>query len=527
MERWRTLAELARAEGICLFLTGLLVACQASHPLGDEPDGEEDPSAGTIMSVFEGRVDPQSQRLIFTSIPESWIDSSGKVFLDLRFADGAYFPPTELHLSAEDPQGPPIFLNAGGLSRWRWDHLGLRLRVQIGKLSFADKVSLKGRMKRFKARKVDFELRLRAPSPAVWGALLFEGPPVAPPGAPIARIDRAHPPEPILRSSSITFFVSAQDPRHGLECSLDGSPFSECASPTHYDGLEDGTHVFEVRAVGTDGHPGASVRYAWEIGREVETRITSKEPAQPVTSSKIMTLAFESKTADSFECRLDGSAFTRCASPMRYTSLSERAHLFEVRGLSKAGTPGTAVSHGWTVDRTAPQVTLEFSDPEWSPTARDERLFRFLSTETATFTCRLDGDRAESCSSPWTARRLSDGSHQVTITATDLAGNRGPELSLNWIVSTRPGEASPLSLSGIGRTTAEIRWSTSVPATSQAVYGLSKFDQSTPVTATYQTNYAVVLSGLTPFTFYRVRGRSVDRDGREILTDIATFRTLR
>ena len=52
-----------------------------------------------------------------------------------------------------------------------------------------------------------------------------------------------------------------------------------------------------------------------------------------------------------FECRLDGGAWTACASRQSYTDLADGSHTFEVRAVSPPGNPDTTpASHTWTID---------------------------------------------------------------------------------------------------------------------------------------------------------------------------------
>lgn len=57
----------------------------------------------------------------------------------------------------------------------------------------------------------------------------------------------------------------------------------------------------------------------------------------------------------SFECALDGAAFSPCTSPASYLSLAEGPHGFQVRALDSLGnTDPTPASYDWTIDLTSP-----------------------------------------------------------------------------------------------------------------------------------------------------------------------------
>jgi acid phosphatase type 7 len=68
-------------------------------------------------------------------------------------------------------------------------------------------------------------------------------------------------------------------------------------------------------------------------------------------SSNSATFAFSSNEAGStFECSLDGAAFTGCSSPKDYTNLSDGSHTFEVKATDTAGNVSQTVNRTWTVD---------------------------------------------------------------------------------------------------------------------------------------------------------------------------------
>lgn len=87
-----------------------------------------------------------------------------------------------------------------------------------------------------------------------------------------------------------------------------------------------------------------------------DTVIDSAPPA--LTNAASASISFHATEAgSSFACRLDGAAFTACASPATYTGLAGGSHSFAVRATDPAGnadtSPATAV---WTIDLTPPGV---------------------------------------------------------------------------------------------------------------------------------------------------------------------------
>jgi methionine-rich copper-binding protein CopC len=71
------------------------------------------------------------------------------------------------------------------------------------------------------------------------------------------------------------------------------------------------------------------------------------------------TFTFSSSEAEaSFECRLDGEAYSACTSPKSYTNLSDGSHTLQVRATDTAGnTDATPANYTWTVDITAPTLS--------------------------------------------------------------------------------------------------------------------------------------------------------------------------
>jgi hypothetical protein len=191
-----------------------------------------------------------------------------------------------------------------------------------------------------------------------------------------------------------------------------------------------------------------------------DTTITSA-PADP-TASTSASIAFNASESGSvFECKLDAGAYGNCSSPKAYTALSTGAHTFSVRASDAAGnTDASPASRTWTInppaDTTAPDTTIS-SGPN-GPTNDSTPMFAFTATEaSSTFACRVDSGSYGACATPWTTAVLSDGSHTVSVRATDGAGNTdATPATRSFTVDTAAprttitSSPSALSLSGSG-----------------------------------------------------------------------------
>lgn len=165
------------------------------------------------------------------------------------------------------------------------------------------------------------------------------------------------PPESPLTTSdtTATFTFSSNQAGSTFECSLDEFAFVACASPVTYTGLAVQDHTFAVRAVNSRGQVDATpAEYEWTIvlppdTTAPETTISSTPPAS--TSSTSASFAFSSnEDGSTFECSLDGSAFTLCVSPRTYSGLSVSSHTFRVRAVDPAGNVDASPAlYTWTV----------------------------------------------------------------------------------------------------------------------------------------------------------------------------------
>jgi MYXO-CTERM domain-containing protein len=122
-----------------------------------------------------------------------------------------------------------------------------------------------------------------------------------------------------------------------------------------------GQHSFQVRARDVAGNADPSpASHTWTVttGTSLDTSITAGPPAQ--SSSASATFTFNASVAGaSFECSLDGAAFSACTSPATYTPLAQGQHTFQVRARDTAGNVDpTPASYSWTIDEAPPEAPV-------------------------------------------------------------------------------------------------------------------------------------------------------------------------
>ncbi len=220
----------------------------------------------------------------------------------------------------------------------------------------------------------------------------------------------------------------------------------------HTAGIENGdgtiglVYFFGKTAIADDPTFTKSVRYLLETTAP-DTTITPPTPADPTNSTSADFTFTGSDTGGSgvasFECKLDGEAFSACTSPKSYTGLGAGSHTFQVRAVDGAGnTDPSPVSYSWVVDLTAPEATISGGQPA-NPTNVSSASFTFTSPDpTATFECQIDGGGYSACVSPKVYSGLSAGPHTFEVRAKDPAGNTGTPASYPWTIDLTAPEAT-------------------------------------------------------------------------------------
>jgi tetratricopeptide (TPR) repeat protein len=149
-------------------------------------------------------------------------------------------------------------------------------------------------------------------------------------------------------SPAATFSLSA-DGAQGFECKLDDRAFKRCSSPVGYGHLEEGGHVFRVRAT-AKGEQGPVTRYAWRIDLTAPTTtITDGPPDRTGETSADFSFRADEEVKG-FECKIDDGPFADCTSPKSFPGPLERGnHTAAVRAFDLAGNVGDAETHRWRI----------------------------------------------------------------------------------------------------------------------------------------------------------------------------------
>ncbi len=258
------------------------------------------------------------------------------------------------------------------------------------------------------------------------------------------KIDSVTPSATTTNASSVSIAFSSSKASAAFQCFLDGALPSACVSPATFSSLTEGTHTVAISGTDSLGNTSTvSAQYTWTVDLTAPVAtILEVEHADAETTATDPTFNFSANESATFECALDNSTFTPCLSPQSFSGLTEGAHEFSVRAMDVAGNQGAATTYAWQIDLTPPEILLGNVVPKAGVTNASSASIEFSASEAATFTCALDGAAPADCASPFIANFVTEGAHELVITAKDLAGNISLPTVLDWIVDFTPPQIS-------------------------------------------------------------------------------------
>ena len=161
--------------------------------------------------------------------------------------------------------------------------------------------------------------------------------------------------------STPTFTFTSTEAGSTFECRIDAGAFAACTTPFTTNALADGPHTFQVRATDGVGNIDATpATRSFTVDTSApDTTITSGPGA--TTTDHTPSFAFTATEAGAtYQCKIDGGAFTSCISPLTTSALPDGAHTFQVRATDALGNvDATPASYAFTVTTPAPAATCE------------------------------------------------------------------------------------------------------------------------------------------------------------------------
>ena len=226
--------------------------------------------------------------------------------------------------------------------------------------------------------------------------------------------------------------------------------------------------------------------------------------AQPLSPTNSTSASFSFTGSDtgvgvaSFQCQLDGAAYTNCTSPVNFTGLSSASHTFNVRAIDGVGnTDASPATVTWIVDTIPPTVTCSTNV---IVTANG------YCPSNVNYTVSISDNLAISLATtnPASGSAFAVGTNTVTLTARDTAGNTN---FCTFKVIVLPGAAPQLSIVRSG-TNVVVSWTNLFPCyTLQFAPVLASNSWST-YPGPFTTNSGkIFVTNTAPFTnrFFRLK----------------------
>lgn len=241
--------------------------------------------------------------------------------------------------------------------------IGLTLTDSTGSVLKPKRAKLKTSSKDQYVRNYGFRVEMRAAGPVKIRAGVYDGPklfgrlsasktvqivdPV--PGSNTPTPPALVPPQTTIENGSYgvtqntmpEFFFGSDLPAT-FECRIDGADWFACVSPYTLPALSEGPHVFEVRAIGTDGPDPTPAADSFTVDT-VDPSLTVDNPSHAEVVSPSFNLEFTTDVDVALTCEIDNGGAFVCASPYAVGPLSNGLHTIIVRATDAAGNLTTVI----------------------------------------------------------------------------------------------------------------------------------------------------------------------------------------
>ncbi|MCX5744665.1 MAG: Ig-like domain-containing protein, partial [Proteobacteria bacterium] len=214
-----------------------------------------------------------------------------------------------------------------------------------------------------------------------------------------------------------------------LTCKVDAGAFVACTSPFTPAALGEGAHTITIRATDGAGNVGSdAVTFTVDT---VPPTLTLDSQPPTFTNDTTPSVSFTATGATGTTCQVDSGTTSACTSPFTSAALAEGAHTITVVA-SDAATNATTKTASFTIDTTAPTVSVTAGPRFGFPTGVNPQTFTFTHTG-ASVQCKVNAGAFGACSTATThtTGTLTTGLQTITIRSTDAAGNAADAVVTN------------------------------------------------------------------------------------------------
>lgn len=216
-----------------------------------------------------------------------------------------------------------------------------------------------------------------------------------------------------------TITIDTDETDGHVECKIDDGEYAVVASPWTLPELSEGTHTVTCRNIDGAGNPGPETTITIVVDTTAPSAIDVSGPTG-LTNTATPSYSITGGQPDgTYQCKIDDGSFANVGSNYTTATLSQGAHSVTCQAIDAAGNTTAPVVTNITIDTVAPTLTITDGAPRWDGT----HAFNFGLNEAAAINCGVDGATAATASSPYLTSVLASGTHSISCTATDEAGN--------------------------------------------------------------------------------------------------------
>jgi len=249
------------------------------------------------------------------------------------------------------------------------------------------------------------------------------------------------------RVMSFTYFSQSRFATYQCRIDTNGAPgtWMPCNGQTTVEGpLPDGDYTFEVEGTDEQGQtdPTPDSR-AFSIS-STGPRVSIMAGPAPHLKDRTVSIDFSSPAEGvSFQCQnaLYGlnDVWTPCISGVSYESLRDGLYLFQVKAVDGIGQESDPPAQWlYRVDNIGPGMSFIVAPSQQTRETSTTLIFQPTEETLGPITCSLDGQPPVDCiDGAFTAVAPSEGTHTVSVTATDTLGNQSTTKQ-SWTLDLTP-----------------------------------------------------------------------------------------